>query len=323
MNGGKEMKILIPQDIAEAGKEFLREKGYEFMVCPSADEETIINEVVDCDAILIRTAPITKKILEAGKKLKVVSRHGVGVDNIDVTTATKLGIQVTNGPTSNSESVAEHAVALLLGSAHHVREMDSYVRAGDWESRNRIRLTGLCGKTVGLVGLGRIGQYVAKKLSLGMGMKVIGYDAYIPDGAVPEYVDKVDSLDELFKRSDFVSLHCPATSETKNSINMRCFKLMKPSAFLINTARGEIVDEKDLYKALISREIKGAALDVLACEPPKADNPLLKLDNVILTPHCGAHSYESFDNMAVHAAIGIDEVLSGKEVTWKVNKVDK
>lgn len=317
------MKILIPQDIAEAGKRYLTEKGYEIKMGSAADEDTMAAEIVDCDGLLIRTAPVTKKILEAGKNLKVVARHGVGVDNIDLSAATELGVQVTNGPLSNSESVAEHAVALILALAHHIVEMDENVRNNDWESRNRIRLTGLSKKIVGIVGLGRIGRYVAQKVALGLGMSVISYDAYIPKELVPEYVEMVDSLDELFQRADFVSLHCPATPETSGSINMKYFSQMKPSAYLINCARGEVVNEEDLLKALTTGIIKGAALDVMAEEPPKSDNPLLKLKNVILSPHCGAHSYESFDNMAVHAAIGIDEVLSEKTVSWPVNKLNK
>lgn len=317
------MKVLIPQDIAEAGKDYLVKRGYDIKMGSALDEDTIAKEVADCDAILIRTAPVTRKVLEAGKKLRVVSRHGVGVDNIDIAAATEMGIQVTNGPLSNSESVAEHAVALMLAIAHHVVEMDENVRKGDWESRNHIRLTGISSKTVGIIGLGRIGRYVAQKVALGLDMKVIGYDAYISKDQVPEYVEMVDSLDEIYQRSDFVSLHCPATDETRKSVNMKYLSQMKPSAFLINCARGEVVNEEDLHTALTTNVIKGAALDVLQEEPPKADNPLLGLKNVILSPHCGAHSYESFDKMAVHAAMGIDEVLSGKAVTWTVNKLNK
>lgn len=315
------MKVLIPQDISEAGKTFLLEKGYEYKVCTSYDEETLIKEVVDCDAILIRTAPITKRILEAGPNLKVVSKHGVGVDNIDVLAATSLGIQVTNGPFSNCESVAEHAVALITALAHHIPQMNNNVRTGDWESRNRIRLTQLGGKTAGIIGLGKIGKSVAKKLALGLDMKIIGYDSYLLDKTISPYIERVDSLEELYQRSDFVSLHYPATKETKGSVTMKYLSLMKPDSFLINTARGEIINEEDLFKALTTGIIKGAALDVLCCEPPKTGNPLLQLNNIILSPHCAAHSYESFDNMGLHAAFGIDEVLSGREATWKVNQL--
>lgn len=313
------MKVLIPQDIAQAGKDYLLSRGYEIKMGSSVAPEVMGEEIRDCDALLIRTAKVPSSVLQAGKQLKVVSKHGVGVDNIDVDAATELGIQVTNGPLSNAESVAEHTVALIMAVAHHLVEMDQNVRAGNWEARDQVRLTGLSGKTVGIVGLGRIGQYVAKKVALGLDMKVIAFDAFLPPDMVPEYVEMAESLQDLCRRSDFVTLHCPATPATKGSINRTCFDQMKSSAFLINCARGEIVNESDLVEALTSGEIAGAGLDVLSAEPPRKNDPLLSLKNVILSPHCGAHSYESFDNMAVHAAMGIDEVLSNKAVTWPVN----
>lgn len=315
------MKILIPQDIADAGKEYLEKKGYEYIVCENQDEETLIKEVKECDGILIRTAPVTRKVMEAGKKLKVIAKHGVGVDNIDVDTATKLGIQVTNGPESNFESVAEHTVAFIMAMAHHITEMDANVREGRWETRNQVRMTDLKGKTAGLIGLGKIGLSVAKKLALGLDMNVIGYDAYMPKDAAPAYIEQVDSIEQVYRNSDFVSLHCPLTAETRNSVDMKFLSMMKPSAFFINTARGEIVNEKDLCRALETGIIQGAALDVFDGEPLCMNNPLLQLKNTIFSPHCGAHSFESFDSMAVHAAMGIDQVLSGKEVRWKVNHI--
>ena len=315
------MKVLIAQDITSAGKDFLREQGYEVVLASAADEQTLCREAADCQAILVRTAPITRRIMESAPELKVIARHGVGVDAIDLVAATELGIQVTNGPLSNYQSVAEHAVALLMACAHHIVAMDSCVRRGDWESRNRVRLTEMNGKTVGIVGLGRIGQAVAAKLALGLGMKVIGYDKYVKPELLPDYVTLVDTMEQLMEQSDFVTLHCPATPETRGSINMSCFEKMKPGAFLINCARGEVVNEADLYAALTQGKLAGAGLDVLQTEPPAADNPLLKLDNVILSPHCGAHSAETFDKMGLHAAIGIHEVLSGAPVSWPVNRL--
>lgn len=315
------MKVLIAQDITPAGKEYLLERGYEVKLARASDEETLAREAVDCHGILVRTAKITRKIMEAAPALKVVARHGVGVDAIDVTAATELGIQVTNGPFSNYESVAEHAAALILACAHQLVKMDSAVRAGDWDMRNRVRLTELGGKTVGIVGLGKIGRAVAQRVFQGFGMKVVGYDKYPPDEALPAYIHMVDTVDEVFSLGDFVSLHCPANEETKRSVSMRCFEQMKPTAFLINCSRGEVVDEADLLDALTSGKIAGAGLDVLASEPPAADNPLLKLENVIFSPHCAAHSEEAFDRMGVHAAIGIDQVLSGEAVSWPVNKL--
>jgi D-3-phosphoglycerate dehydrogenase len=314
------MKVLIPQAITEVGKLYLLERGYEIKIGTASDEETIIKDVYDCDAILIRNAKITRRIMEAGKKLKVIARHGVGVDAIDLKSATELGIQVTNGPLSNFESVAEHTVAFLLACGHHLIEMDKNVRVGNWESRNEVKLTEVNNKVLGLIGLGKIGLSVAKKAYFGLGMKVIGFSRHAKQEEMPDYVMLVDTIEEIFKNSDFVSLHIPATDETKNSICMKYFKLMKQDAFLINCARGEIINESDLYKALSNNVFKGAALDVLISEPPDKNNPLLKLDNIIFSPHFGAHSNETFDKMGLHAAIGIDEVLSGKEISWHVNK---
>jgi len=316
------MKVLIPQDITEAGKLYLLDKGYEIKMGSASDEETISKEVVDCDAILVRTAKITRKIMEAGKCLKVIARHGVGVDTIDVQAATDLAIQVTNGPLSNFESVAEHTVAFILGCGHNLIEMDKNVRNNNWEARDLIQLSEINGKVLGLIGLGKIGLSVAQKSALGLGMKVIGYSRHAKKEDVPEYLELADTMESVFEKADFVSLHIPATNETRNSIDMKYFKLMKKSAFLINTARGEIINEKDLYKVLVNKTIKGAALDVLSSEPPEKDNPLLSLDNIIFSPHYGAHSKETFDRMGLHAAIGIDEVLCGKKPTWPVNQLN-
>jgi len=315
------MKVLIPQAITEVGRNYLLEKGYEIKIGTASDEETIMNEVVDCDAILIRTAKITRKIMEASKKLKVIARHGVGVDAIDLKAATELGIQVTNGPLSNFESVAEHTIAFILACGHRLVEMDKNVRNGNWESRNEVKLSEVNNKVLGLIGLGRIGQSVAKKASVGLGMKVIGYSRNSKKEEIPNYIELAETIEEIFEKSDFVSLHIPATDQTRNSINMKYFKLMKPSSFLINCARGEIINETDLYEALTTEIFKGAALDVMSTEPPDKNNPLLKLNNIIFSPHFGAHSNETFDRMALHAAIGIDEVLNGKKISWPVNKL--
>lgn len=317
------MKVLIPQDITDAGKAYLSEHGYEFVVGSGYDEETMATEIVDCDALLLRTANVSRKVMESGKKLKVIGRHGVGVDNIDLEAATDLGIQVTNSPLSNGDAVAEHTVALILACGRHLTEMNGHVRSGDWEMRNRIKLMEASGKTLGLVGFGRIASGVAQKCALGLGMKVIAYSRSIAQGKVelPEYITAAGSMDEIFALSDYVSLHIPATEETKGSIDLSCFEKMKESAFLINTARGEVVNQGDLVEALSKGMIKGAALDVLAVEPPAEDDPILSLENVILTPHCGALTYSAFDNMGVHAAMGIHEVLSGGNVTWPVNRL--
>lgn len=315
------MKVLIPQEITQAGKDYLEQAGLEYVVGSAYDEETMAREIVDCEALLIRTAKVSGTVMEAGKKLKVIGRHGVGVDNIDLAAATRLGIQVTNSPLSNADAVAEHTVALILACGRHLIEVNDSVRQGDWEIRNRMPFVEASGKTLGLVGLGRIGQSVAQKCALGLSMKVKAYSRSIGTMDLPDYLEAAASMDEIFETSDYVSVHMPLNFQTNSSIDYACFRKMKPTAFFVNTARGEIVNESDLVQALEEGLIAGAALDVLEKEPPRADHPLFGLPQVILTPHSGALTGQSFDNMGVHAAMGIVSVLRGEEPLWPVNSL--
>ncbi len=311
------MKVLIPQDISEVGKSYLCERGYKIKVLSRYDEDTLVKEVKDCDALLVRTAKITSRVLEAGTSLKVIAKHGVGVDNIDIQAAARMGIRVTNAPESNANCVAEHTVALILAVTHQMHILDAAVRNDDWDIRNRINLMELQGKTVGIIGLGRIGKLVAQKMNQGFGMKVIAYNRSVSK-SIPPYIEMKNRAEDVYGDADIVCIHLPLTDETKKSVNMGCFQRMKSSAFLINSGRGEIIDEEDLYQALSERLIAGAGLDVLEHEPPQKNNKLLTCQNIVFSPHCGAHSRESFEKMALHAAIGVDEVLSGKEVSWLV-----
>ena len=316
-------KVLIPQDIAEEGKKFLRDKGYEIKMGSGITVEDIKKDVVDCDAILIRTAPIPAEVIDASKKLKVIARHGVGVDNVDVERATKRGIYVTNAPESNSNTVAEHALGMIIALARNFIICDKATRNGDFEIRNRIKGIDLEEKTLGILGMGKIGKLLSKKAYYGLSMKVIGYDPFVDSNDFPEGVIKVDERDNLFKESDFISIHIPSTPETKRSIGMKDFKLMKKNAYLINVARGDIVNENELIDALVNGEIAGAGLDVYEQEPPPINHPFFKLDNVLLTPHNAALTKECMVRMALHAAQGIHEVLSGQKPTWPVNIVNK
>ncbi len=315
------MKVLIPLDITQAGKDYLTEHGYDYVVGSSTDEEVVAKEIADCDALLIRTSKVTRKIMESAPNLKVIGRHGVGVDNIDLEAATDLGIQVTNGPTSNADSVAEHTVALLLACGHHILQMNHYARNGQWEMRDAVKLNQASGKTLGLVGYGRIGQAVAKKCALGLDMKVLAYSPSIATKQLPDYISPVTSLESILQQADYISLHLPANDKTRHSIGKDAFSMMKNTAFLLNTARGDIVNEDDLYQALQSGEIAGVGLDVLETEPPEGNHPLFSLENVVISPHYGALSHGAFDNMGLHAAQGIHEVLSGQNPTWPVNKL--
>lgn len=311
-------KVLIPTDISEPGKEYLRSRGYEIKFGHGIDEETIIQDIQDCDALLARNEYITRHIIESAPKLKVIAKHGVGLDKIDLEAAKDCKVWVTNGPISNTVAVAEHTMMLILACAKRLVFFDAAVRSGNYEIRNKIKGTDLDGKTVGIIGLGKIGMQMAKKCHSGFDMKVVGYDPYIKKEQVPEYITCCDNMEDVIQTADFVSLHLPATAENKEFFNAKMFSLMKPSAYFINAARGSLVNETDLYAACKDGKIAGAGLDVFAAEPFDPNNPLFTLQNVTLTPHNAALTLETTDRMGLHAAQGIDEVLSGKFPTWAV-----
>lgn len=312
-------KVLIPQDITDCGKDFLKEKGYEIKMGSGITVEQIKKDVEDCDAILARTAPFPKEVLEAGKKLKVIGRHGVGVDNIDCNAAEEMGIYVTNAPESNASSVAEHAIGFIVCCARNMVRNDKAFRAGDFEIRNRLKGFDLAGKTLSIIGLGRIGKMVAKKAMYGLDMKVIAYDPYVKKEDIDNEIDLTDNWEYAFKNADFVTLHLPALESTKGIVGKKEFDLMKDTAYLINVARGEVLNEGELIEALKEEKINGAAIDVFDPEPPAKDSKLFQLDNIILTPHNAALTYEAMDRMGLHAAMGIDDVLNGRKPKWPVN----
>ncbi len=313
--------VLIPQDIAEEGKAWLRERGYEIRMGRGATVEDMVLDVADCDAILARTAPVPAKVLEAGKRLRVIARHGVGYDNIDVARATELGIRVTFAPESNASTVAEYVVGCIVALARNLTRSDSEFRRGNWSFRDQVMGEDLAGKALGIVGFGKIGRLVAKKAAFGLDMTILAHDPNLVPGQGPEHVTPVPSWEKIFSSSDFVTLHIPGGNRTRGIVGAKEFALMKKSAFLINSARGDIVNESDLIEALREGAIAGAALDVFALEPPDPCNALFSLDNVLLTPHSAAHTRECMVRMALDAARGIDEVLTGKRPTWPVNEI--
>ena len=309
-------KVLITEDINEEGKEYLRKFGYEIKFATDISEDNLIKEVEDCDAILVRMANITEKIIASGKKLRVISKFGVGVDNIDVSAAKRHAIQVTNSKESNKNSVAEYTMGLIIALSKRFFLYDNELRKGNFQIRNSLGMD-IQGKTLGIIGAGSIGKLVATKAICGFGMKVIEYKRNL--NFVKEAdIEYTNNLEYLLKNSDFVSLHVPLTDATKHMIGKRELELMKREAFLINTARGEVVETDALANALRDNKIAGAAVDVFEGEIPTKDNPLLKLKNVILTPHTAAHTKEAFIRMSVHPAIGIHEVLSGQKPSWPV-----
>lgn len=314
--------IYIPLDIEQTGKEYLIEKGYHLKFSKNVKKETLINDVKDCDAVLTRSnAMIDADVIKAGKNLKVISKYGVGLNNINVDVATERGIYVTNTPQANANIVAEHVIALLLSLSKKIRIMDKELRKGNFGIRNTEYSVDLKGKTLGILGLGRTGRLVAEKAAKGFQMNVIGYDPYAED--VPSTIKLVNSLERVLQTSDFISLNLPLMESTRHIIGAEQFKLMKNNAYFINTSRGGTVDEKALVQALKNNEIAGAGLDVFEVEPPDTTEELFTLDNVIVTPHTAALTDTGSAKMSLQAAMQVDQVLRGERPSWAVNEIKK
>lgn len=312
--------ILITEPIDAAGVSYLTSRGYAIKWGSGISEAVVAKEIQGCDAILTRNAVITEKIMRASKSLKVIAMHGVGVDNIDVEAATRLGIQVTNAAGSNAISVAEYTIGLLLDLSRHICVYSAQLKQGNWGVRSHIGAD-LCGKKLGIIGMGAIGSLVAQKASAGFGMHVLGYSRRKrPD---TEYAQITTDLETVVRQADFLTLHVPSVPATRGMIDACILSMMKPEAFLINTARGEVVDEHALIRALKEKKLAGAAVDVFQGEIPPLDHPLFQMPNVIATPHTAAFTTESIARMALYAAIGVDEVLSGKPISHPVNHPKK
>ena len=282
-----------------------------------ATEEDTVEAASDVDAILARVATITKPVVRASPKLKIVARHGVGVDSVDVEECTRLGVVVTTTGDANSEAVSEHAFASLLAVARQLTIADADIKAGRWQRDNVVGVE-LYGKVLGLIGLGRIGSRMAKH-SRGFNMNVIACDPYVDPQVADELKVPLVDLETLLRQSDFISLHVPLTEETRNLIGQAEIELMKPSAILVNTARGRVVDESALYEALANHAIAGAALDVFSQEPFPPGHPLTQLDNLVCSPHIAGATEESLIKESVRAADNILRVLRGEKPLFAVN----
>ncbi|HZK66650.1 MAG TPA: hydroxyacid dehydrogenase [Chloroflexota bacterium] len=312
-------KVLVTEFIHPAGIEML-EKECEVVRCADITETTLKAAIADVDGILVRVAPMSRAVLGAAKKLKVIGKHGVGIDNIDVPAATELGIAVCNTPQANSEGVASLAITLLLSVSRRLLENDRFVRAGRWAGKDEYMGYEPNGKTLSIVGTGRIGGRLAQICQSAFGMKVYAYDPYVSAEAMAaQGITKVETVDELMPVADYVSIHTPLTPSTKGIVGAKQFDLMKKTAILINTSRGPVVDEVALVEALRAGKIAAAGLDVFDQEPPAKDNPLLGLDNVILLPHMGGATYESMERMATHAAAEILAILGGQKPRYLRN----
>ena len=306
------IRVLLPQPILPAGYEYLHEHGYEVVDGRGFTEEDIITDIRDCDALIVRTARITRQIFDAAPKLKILARHGAGYDGVDLAAAREHGVLVCTAGGANAISVAELTIFYMLYCSRNFKKVQNLYLQDYRQAKMGVPKTELEGKTLGLVGLGNIGKLVAQKAALGFDMTVLAYDPFAKGAGLPDYIRMVEDRDEIFKRSDYVSLHVPATTETVHSVSDREFGLMKPTAYLINAARGSIVDEAALYRALQEEKIAGAGLDVLEQEPIDPSNPLVAMDNVLTAPHIGGATKEASSRSSVACAQAIDDFFSGR-----------
>jgi D-3-phosphoglycerate dehydrogenase len=316
----EKFEILLYEDMHEAGKAILREKA-EILFASSFEEVSLIKEVKEVDGIIIRAnGKVTRKMMEPAPKLKVIGRHGVGVENIDLEAATEKGIWVVNTPDANDASVAEHFFGLALMLSKMLKKGDQALREGRFEARYQYIGRELHGKTLGILGFGRIGKVVGRIGHKGFDMKILYYDAVRYEEMEKEIKAEKVSLEELLAQSDYISINLPMLPATKSLLKEREFGLMKPSAYIINLARGPIWDEKALFSALKEGKIAGAASDVYEVEPATKELPLLQLENFIGTPHMAAHTDEALKRMSL-VAEDIIRVLEGKVPLHPVNSV--
>jgi D-3-phosphoglycerate dehydrogenase len=309
-------KILVADPLAEDGLERLRRAG-EVTIVSKLPEAELVRRIPDFDALVVRSETrVTAPIIEAGSRLRVVGRAGVGVDNIDVSAATRRGILVVNAPRGNIVAAAEHTIALLFALARWVPQADASVKRGEW-SRSKFIGTEIRGKTLGVVGLGNVGSEVAKRAH-GLEMDVVAYDPVVSVERAELFNVELVGLDELLERADFVTVHVPLVDSNRNLIGDRELRRMKPSARLINTARGGIVDEAALAGALETGRLVAAASDVFVTEPP-GDSRLLRLANFVATPHIGASTAEAQVSVAFDVAEEVAAVLAGDLPRFAVN----
>lgn len=313
------MKILVSDPITEKAIDLLKQNFSVDVNEVSANQ--LVEIIHDYDALIVRSrTKVTKEVIEAGKQLKVIGRAGIGVDNINVSLASQKGIPVVYAPRGSTLSVAEITMAQMLGLSRQLSYADRTMKDGKW-LKKELKGIEIFGKTLGLIGMGRIGIEVAKR-SHAFGMNVVAYDPYVSKTVAEENnIELLQDVNELLKKSDFISIHALLTDETKHLINKDSIKQMKKSAYIINYSRGGIINEDDLIDALVANQIAGAALDVFEKEPPHIDSKLLNgLPNLHLTPHIGASTKEAQDKAGLITAEGVIDVLQGKDPEFCINK---
>jgi len=312
------MRILVSDTLSEAGLEKLTGvPGFDVVVNTKLTPEELRDVIKDFDALVIRSGTkVTAQVLENAANLKVIGRAGIGLDNVDVEAASKRGIVVMNTPEGNVVTTAEHAIAMMLALTRNIPQASGSLKVGKWEKK-RFQGKEVYHKVLGIIGVGRIGRIVADR-AMGLKMKVIGYDPYINAEVIDNLGLEGVSFDDLLARADYITIHTPMTSETRNILNADAFRKMKPGVFIINCARGGIVNEADLHEAIKEGIVAGAALDVFSVEPPSG-NPLLALDQVIATPHLGASTEEAQENVAIAVADQMVDFLTRGTIRNAVN----
>ncbi len=302
--------------VSDRAIRFLEKNNCQFIETSKAKplkEKELIEELKGVDGLIVGIDKVTARVIEAADRLKVISKHGVGVDNIDIKKAINKGIVVTNTPSANVNAVAELTIGLIFSLIRGIVRADKALRERKWE---RVIGEEIDGSIIGIIGLGNIGKAVAKKAK-GLGMKVLAYDVCQDEDFARKFEIKYVPLEELLQKSNIISLHLPLTSQTRHILNRENLKLISPNCYLINTARGELIDEEALFEMLQKGKIKGAALDVFGKEPP-FESPFLFLDNVVVTPHIGAYTQKAIEKMDMMAAENVVYVLQGKEPISKV-----
>lgn len=311
-------KILCVQAICQEAMDILRE-GSDLQVASNPSAATVIREGQHAEALIVRLTKVNAGLIASLPKLRIIGRNGVGLDKIDVEAATKNGVLVISVPGENARSVAEHVIALLLCLAKNLTASDRHIREGHYKERDR-----LCGhevfeKTLGVVGMGQVGRLVSTIASNGLGMKLIGYDPFLSPTDFPADVKRKESLPELLREADAVTVHVPLIPDTRDLFNKNTFALMKPGSLFINTTRGGIANEQDLRDVLVSGHLSGAGVDVFSSEPPSKDNPLLSLPNVVLTPHLAGRTHECTVRTEVILANEVLRALRGEAPRNPVN----
>lgn len=312
-------KVLVSDKLSDAGLQILKSApGIVVDYKPGLSEDDLAKAIGEYDGLVIRSgSKVTAKVIEKADNLRVIGRAGIGVDNVDVPAASRKGIVVMNTPTGNAVTTAEHALSLLMSLARKIPQATASMRGGKWE-KTKFEGKEIAGKTLGVIGMGNIGRIVADRAQ-GLKMKVIAFDPVLSHDKAAHLGIELVSVDALVTRADFITIHAPLTPETKNLFNAATFAKMKKSALLVNAARGGIVNEADLEVALKEGKIAGAALDVFDEEPIKADHPLLKLDNLVCTPHLGASTAEAQERVALEIAEQVVDYLTTGAVRNAVN----